>query len=64
MRSLRVLFGVLGWFLILCLLALAAVVALVATEEGTQWLFDQAERHAPVEFRVEVWKERCSADCR
>jgi translocation and assembly module TamB len=53
MRLLRILFGILGWVLILCLLALAGVVALVTTEQGTRWLFDQAERHAPVEFRFE-----------
>jgi translocation and assembly module TamB len=53
MRALRILFGVLGWLLILFLLALAGAVALVSTEQGTRWLFEQAERHAPVDFRVD-----------
>ena len=54
MLLLRILFGVLGWILILCLLALAGAVALVTSEQGTRWLVEQAERHAPAEFRVEA----------
>ena len=42
------------WVLILALPALLGVVALVMTEVGTRWLFTQAERHAPMEFRVEA----------
>ena len=53
MRLLRIFLGILGWVLILCLLAVAGAVALLTTEQGTRWLLDQAERHAPVEFRVE-----------
>ncbi|MFO8152791.1 translocation/assembly module TamB domain-containing protein [Thioalkalivibrio sp.] len=53
-RSLRIVLGLLGWVLILVLLVLAGAVALVATEDGTRWLFAQAERHAPVEFRVDT----------
>ncbi|AHF00279.1 translocation/assembly module TamB domain-containing protein [Thioalkalivibrio paradoxus] len=52
MRALRLLFGLLGWVLILVLLAIAGAVALIATEDGTRWLFAQAERHAPVEFQA------------
>lgn len=54
MRLLRILFGILGWILILVLLAAAGAITLVATEQGTRWLFDQAARHAPVEFGVET----------
>jgi translocation and assembly module TamB len=46
------LLGALRCVLILVLPALAGVVALVVTEDGTRWLFTQAERHAPMEFRV------------
>ena len=53
-RALRILLGLLGWVLILVLLALAGAVAVVSTENGTRWLFAQAERHAPVEFRVDT----------
>lgn len=53
-RLLRIVLGLLGWVLILALLALAGAVALVATEDGTRWLVTQAERHAPVEFRVDT----------
>ncbi|TVP86980.1 MAG: hypothetical protein EA347_08445 [Thioalkalivibrio sp.] len=53
-RALRILLGLLGWVLILVLLVLAGAVALVSTENGTRWLFAQAERHAPVEFRVDT----------
>ncbi|MBS0002095.1 MAG: translocation/assembly module TamB domain-containing protein [Thioalkalivibrio sp.] len=50
----RIALGLVGWVLILVLLVLAGAVALVATEDGTRWLFAQAERHAPVEFRVDT----------
>jgi translocation and assembly module TamB len=53
MRVLRLLLAALGWLLILVLLVLAGAVALVVTEDGTRWLFAQAERHAPVEFEVD-----------
>ncbi|MFO8005173.1 translocation/assembly module TamB domain-containing protein [Thioalkalivibrio sp.] len=48
----RLLLGALSWILILILLALAGVVALVVTEDGTRWLIAQAERHAPVALEV------------
>lgn len=54
MRPLRVLLSLLGWALILVLLLLAGAVALIVTEDGTRWLFTQAERHAPVEFHVDT----------
>jgi translocation and assembly module TamB len=53
MRVLRLLLAALGWLLVLVLLVLAGAVALVVTEDGTRWLFAQAERHAPVEFELD-----------
>jgi translocation and assembly module TamB len=50
--ALHLLMALLRWTLILVLLALAGMLALVFTEDGTRWLFAQAERHAPAEFHV------------
>jgi translocation and assembly module TamB len=52
-RLLRLLLAALVWLLILVLLVVAGAVALVVTEDGTRWLFAQAERHAAVEFQVD-----------
>lgn len=51
---LRILAGTLGWFLILFLLLLAGAVTLIVTEEGTRWLFAQAEKYAPIELQVDA----------
>ncbi len=51
---LRILAGTVGWILILLLLLLAGAVTLIVTEEGTRWLFAQAEKYAPVGLQVDA----------
>jgi translocation and assembly module TamB len=53
-RALKAIMFLLRWTLILAVLAISGVVALLATEPGTRWLFVQAERHAPFDLAVEA----------
>jgi translocation and assembly module TamB len=53
-RALGAVVFLLRWTLILAILVIAGVVALVATEPGTRWLFVQAERHAPVDLTLDT----------
>ena len=53
-RALKAIAFLLRWILILVVLAVSGVVVLLVTEQGTRWLFVQAERHAPFEVTVDA----------
>lgn len=49
----KALLWLIGGVLLLLILAAGSVIALLASESGTRWLAEQAERHAPVDLRIE-----------